>query len=632
MSIRSKSVEDILGHDGKMSGFIEDFEFRSSQVNMAKLIMEALDQESYAIIEAGTGTGKTMGYLVPVIISGKKTVISTGTKNLQEQIFFQDIPLIARTIGIRLKTLLMKGRKNYICLHRYHQYFIQPSLIRPFEKETKDRIDQWLTKTKTGDRAELPWLADDEPLWDHISSTSDQCLGSKCPDMKACFLNELRRKAAGSDVIIVNHHLFFADLMVKTGGFGEIIPRFQAVVFDEAHKIEEIAVNYFGETISSNQLQDFVKDVEKEGMEKDGSTGISDSLNIIREGTERLQRMFSFSEDKGRIKEEELALIHEGPSKDIRMALGLIGQKAEDPVSTRANILIQSLEMIFSFQNPDWLKWYERRKRGVTFHSSPLDISQILRKYLYDKIKTIIFTSATLSTSNKFDYIRSRLGIPGDTLEGIYPSHFYFNEQALFYIPLDLPGPNAADFAVRASERIMKILEITCGRALVLFTGYFNMNFIYEKIKGPLPYKVLRQGDAPKSVLLEEFKKDTSSVLLATASFWEGVDIPGESLSCLIIDKLPFDSPTDPLIAARIESIRAREGNPFMEYQVPSAIISLKQGLGRLIRKTSDRGLLSILDNRIIKSRYGSLFFESLPDIPVTHELGGVRKFFEGRN
>jgi ATP-dependent DNA helicase DinG len=629
MSIQSHSIEDILARDGKLSRFIEDFEFRPSQISMAKLISKALRQDSYAIIEAGTGTGKTMGYLLPVILSGKRTVISTGTKNLQEQIFFQDIPLIARAAGINVNSLLMKGRKNYLCLHRYHQHFIQPSLLAQFEKTAKERIDKWLINTDSGDRAELSWLADDDPLWDDVSSTSDQCLGFECPNMKDCFLNELRKKAAKSDIIIVNHHLFFADMMVKTGGFGEIIPRFQAVVFDEAHKIEEIAVNYFGESMSTGQLLDFVKDVEKDLKEHGGLNESSNNLNIIRAAAEEIQRPFAMSEEKGRIKEKDLSAIHEGPSRDIRTALNAIRQGAGQIISTRADGLIQSLEAIFSVLRPDWLNWYEKKKRGIAFHSSPLDVSETMGEHLYDGVKSIIFTSATLSTNGRFDYIRSRLGIPEDALEGIYPSHFDFRDQALFYIPLDLPGPGAPDFAVKASERIMRMLEISSGRALVLFTGYFNMNVVYQKIKGTLPYKVLRQGDAPKSALLEEFRNDTNSVLLATGSFWEGVDVPGESLSCLIIDKLPFDSPGDPLVSARIEAIREREGNPFMDYQLPSAIITLKQGLGRLIRKRSDRGVLSILDNRIIKSRYGSLFFESLPEMIVTHELEEVRRFFK---
>jgi len=629
MSVISMSIEDILGHNGRLSAQIGDFESRPSQIKMAHLAMKALRQDYFALIEAGTGTGKTMGYLVPVIISGKKTVISTGTKNLQDQIFFQDMPLIAATLGVKLNTLLMKGRKNYICLHRYNQHFIQPSLIKPLNKDTRYLIEEWLKETKSGDRAELEWLADDDPLWDSISSTSDQCLGLECPQIRDCFLNELRKKAARADIIIVNHHLFFADLMVKRGGFGEIIPRFQAVVFDEAHRIEEIAVNYFGESVSSGQLQDFAKDVEKETKGEKGLSDITDKLNIVRDGAERLHRMFALSEDRARMKEEDLATIHEGIARDIRTALDIVRQKTGQIISVRADGLIQSLEMIFSGNRPGMLKWYEKKKRGITFHSSPLDISDTLREDLYEGISTIIFASATLSTNGRFDYIRSRLGIPEDALEGIYPSHFDFKEQSLFYIPMDLPGPNGPDFSAMASERILEMLNISSGRALVLFTSYSNMNMVYQRIKNALPYRVLRQGDAPKSSLLEEFRNDTNSVLLATGSFWQGVDVPGESLSCLIIDKLPFDSPGDPLVSARIQSIREKEGNPFMDYQLPSAIISLKQGLGRLIRKRSDRGLLSVLDNRIIKNRYGRLFFESLPDMTVTHELEDVRKFFK---
>jgi ATP-dependent DNA helicase DinG len=629
MPILLPAIEDILGRDGKLSRFIDDFEFRSSQLTMAKQIMKALRQDSCAVIEAGTGTGKTMGYLLPVILSGKKTVISTGTKNLQEQIFFQDLPLVVRASGVRVNSILMKGRKNYLCLHRYHQHFLQPSLLAPFENETKARLDKWLQETKSGDRAELPWLGDDDILWEALSASSDQCIGSDCPDMKDCFLNELRKRAARADIIIVNHHLFFADMMVKTGGFGEIIPRFQTVVFDEAHKMEETAVNYFGESLSTNQLQDFAKDVEKDLKGHGGLRKMAANLNIIRAGAENLQRLFAFDEDKGRISEKILAAAHEGPSRDIRMALDAISLKAGQLISTRADGLILSLEAIFSGQRPDWLNWYERKKRGVSFHSSPLDISQTMVERLYEGEKPVIFTSATLSTNGRFDYIRSRLGIPDDASEGIYPSHFDFRDQALFYIPLDLPGPGAQDFALMASERILEMLKISSGRALVLFTGYSNMNIVYNRIKDSLPYKVLRQGDAPKSTLLEEFRDDTHSVLLATGSFWEGVDVPGESLSCLIVDKLPFDSPGDPLVSARIETIRKRDGNPFMDYQLPSAIIALKQGLGRLIRKRSDRGVLSILDNRIIKSRYGRLFFESLPEMKVTHALEDVKKFFE---
>jgi ATP-dependent DNA helicase DinG len=468
-------------------------------------------------------------------------------------------------------------------------------------------------------------------LWEAVSSNSDQCQGIECIHREGCFLNALRKRAAQAEIIIVNHHLFFADIMVKQGGFGEIIPRFQAVVFDEAHKIEEIATNYFGVNLSTGQLAAFVKDVEKETEElydKDRQE-IKKHLNIIRSCTEQIQALFHQSDEKGRLMGDGVLRIHEGPSADIRKGLNYIQQRLGHAIAARAEDLGRSLEIIFSSDDPDWLNWYEKRERGMVFHASPLDVSMSMRELLYDNVRTIIFTSATLSTNGNFDYIRSCLGISENALEGIYPSHFDFKTQTIMYVPNDLPAPNFKDFAVEAAKRIIEILEITSGRALILFTSYSNLNIVYELISGKLPYTVYRQGDAPRSILLERFRQDTHSVLLATGSFWQGVDVPGEALSCLIVDKLPFDSPGDPMVAARIETIQSKGGNPFMEYQLPSAIISLKQGLGRLIRKRSDRGVLAILDGRILTARYGRFFFDSLPEMTVSNEMEDIRSFFE---
>jgi ATP-dependent DNA helicase DinG len=633
MSDISNPIEDILGEKGSLSRSFQGFEFRPAQVQMALLISEALRNRGQVIIEAGTGTGKTIGYLVPIILSGKKTVISTGTINLQEQIFFKDIPLISKTTGLKVDSLMMKGRKNYLCLHRYNQYLSLPSILEQDmgAVRVREKFDGWLKKTKFGDRAEIPWLADNDPLWEAVSSNSDQCQGIECIHREGCFLNALRKRAAQAEIIIVNHHLFFADIMVKQGGFGEIIPRFQAVVFDEAHKIEEIATNYFGVNLSIGQLAAFVKDVEKETEElydKDRQE-IKKHLNIIRSCTEQIQALFHQSDEKGRLMGDGILRIHEGPSADIRKGLNYIQQRLGHAIAARAEDLGRSLEIIFSSDDPDWLNWYEKRGRGMVFHASPLDVSMSMRELLYDNVRTIIFTSATLSTNGNFDYIRSCLGISENALEGIYPSHFDFKTQTIMYVPNDLPAPNFKDFAVEAAKRIIEILEITSGRALILFTSYSNLNIVYELISGKLPYTVYRQGDAPRSILLERFRQDTHSVLLATGSFWQGVDVPGEALSCLIVDKLPFDSPGDPMVAARIESIQSKGGNPFMEYQLPSAIISLKQGLGRLIRKRSDRGVLAILDGRILTARYGRFFFDSLPEMTVSNEMEDVRRFFE---
>jgi ATP-dependent DNA helicase DinG len=628
----SDPIEDILGENGRLSRSFHGFEYRPAQVQMAILISEVLRNRGHAIVEAGTGTGKTMGYLVPIILSNKKTVISTGTKTLQEQIFLKDIPLISRTTGLKVDSLMMKGRKNYLCLHRYHQYISLPSVL----KRDKDAIriragfDEWLKSTIYGDRAELPWLADDDLLWDAVSSTSEQCQGSECIHREACFLNALRKRAAQAQIIIVNHHLFFADIMVKQGGFGEIIPRFQAVVFDEAHNIEEIATNYFGLSLSTGQLAAFVKDVEKETGEIDDKDRqeIKRQLNVIRGCTEEIHALFRQSDERGRLNGDEVLRIREGPSSDIRKGLNFIQQRFGHTIASRAADLGRSLEIIFSSDDPDLLNWYEKRERGIIFHSSPLDVSRGMSEMLYDNAKTIVFTSATLSTNGNFDYIRSCLGISENALEGIYPSHFDFKTQSMLYIPDDLPAPNSRDFALEAGKRIMEILMITSGRALILFTSYSNMDIVYDLINGRLPYTVFRQGDAPRSILLERFREDTHSVLLATGSFWQGVDVPGEALSCLIVDKLPFDSPGDPLVSARIESIYSKGGNPFMEYQLPSAIISLKQGLGRLIRKRTDRGVLAILDVRMLTERYGRFFFNSLPDMNVSNKLEDIQNFF----
>lgn len=636
----SLTIKGILGKDGLLARSLSGFEFRSSQLQMALLIEEALQSKALAIVEAGTGTGKTFGYLVPVILSGKKAVLSTGTKNLQEQIYHKDIPLLKKATSLDIDAMIMKGRKNYLCLYRYHQFFSQPSLLNTGMEKTRNKIEKWLKKTSFADRSEISWLADDDALWDELSSTSDQCLGSKCMFLDECFLNRLRNKAAKSKIIIVNHHLFFADMKVKKGGFGEIIPRFQVAVFDEAHTIEEIATGYFGETLSTNQLMGLVNDLEKETKNLNDTDKVKLKINLkrIMAGSENLRGFFDGQEERGRLDHTALSKINRGPGREIRKGLKDIqentGLKKWDNAAlqalfARAGELDQLLDNILSKRDGNWLNWYEKRKKSLVLHASPLDISERMNEALYQKLQSVVFTSATLSTNKTFHYISSRLGLTDTTLEGIYPSHFDFENQTLMYLPKDLPNPNASDFASKAAIRIAEILKKTGGRALVLFTSYYNLNLVFQILEGDIPYTILRQGDAPRSILLDEFRRDIHSVLLATASFWQGVDVPGESLSCLIIDKLPFESPGDPLVAARIDAIRDKGGNPFMEYQVPSAIISLKQGLGRLIRKNSDRGVLSVLDVRVMTSRYGRFFLESLPHIPISHDLDDITRFFE---
>ncbi len=634
------ALDKILGPQGSLAGAIAGFEFRPSQLKLAKLVQKALREKSKAVIEAGTGTGKTLGYLVPVVLSEKKTVISTGTKNLQEQIVYKDLPLLSRALRQEIHAVMMKGRKNYLCRYRYDQHFLQPFLLRKEFDDVRSVLQKWIEGSEFGDRAELDWLKDEDPLWDSISSTSDQCLGADCMFYEDCFLNHLRQTAAQAQLIIVNHHLFFADLMVKKEGFGEIIPRFQAVVFDEAHTLEDIATTYFGKSLSTNQLLDLVNDVEKEiaDLPNQEKKKVRRHLEWIKAGAEHLWDLLREGEEKNRLVDESLEGLENGACLEIKkgldFVLGRSGFTEEDhpalqSLANRARELRQSMDEILGSSDADWLRWYERRKKTLVLHASPLDISQSMKDLLYEKAGTLVFTSATLSTHSRFEYFRSRMGLLDDVLEGVYPSHFDFESNALLYVPRDLPPPTDPLFTTKVSQRVLEILEMTAGRALVLFTSHHNLNAVHRLLQGRIPYTLFKQGDAPKSVLLEKFRTDTHSVLLATGSFWQGVDVPGEALSCLIVDKLPFDSPGDPLVAARIDRIRTQGGNPFMDYQLPAAIIALKQGLGRLIRNSADRGVLSVLDVRMMTSRYGRFFFESLPRMPLIHDLQTIRRFFQ---
>ena len=633
------TIQSILGPDGILSGSLQGFEFRPSQLRMALLAEGAIRKNISALIEAGTGTGKTFGYLVPVLLSGKKSVISTGTKNLQEQIYFKDIPLLRNVTGLNIDAVMMKGRENYLCLHKYHQYISQPSLIETSQTEKIRKLKEWLKETAFADRGELPWLTDDDTLWNALSSSSEQCLGSGCTSFDDCFLGKLRSRAARAQIIVVNHHLFFADLKVKMAGFGEIIPRFQVAVFDEAHTIEEIATSYFGDSLSTRQLADLISDLKKalRNAPRVDKDRLKRGIDAIQAGSERLKGALETYGEKGRVDQEILLTLRRGPARDISRGLKAVYGNPDlkgmnngelRAFLDKAEALDRLLEEILKKRDSNWLNWYEKRKKTLILHSSPLDISESMNERLYGNIQAALFTSATLSTNGTFDYIRTRLGLPESAIQEICHSHFDFETQTMLYIPKRLPAPNEPDFGREAAGEISRILDLTKGRALVLFTSYFNLNLVYEILKKRLSYEIYKQGDAPRSVLLNRFREDVHSVLLATGSFWQGVDVPGEALSCLIIDKLPFDSPGDPVVAARIDAIRSQGGNPFMEYQVPSAIISLKQGLGRLIRKQSDRGILSILDVRIMTSRYGRFFLESLPDIPLSHDLSDINRFF----
>jgi len=634
---------------------------------MAQAVEQALEEKRHLVVEAGTGTGKTLAYLMPVIRSGKRVIISTGTKNLQEQLFYKDVPFLEQalygepTAGSRLSVCYMKGRNNYLCRKKLYDLTDQPVLSGLEEIEQYRAIAAWERTTGTGDRAELAELPEASLLWHKLDARADACIGQKCSEFERCFITEMRRKAMESDIVIVNHHLFFADLAIKLQADGApdagILPEAAAVIFDEAHELEDVAGNYFGISVSNLRVEDLARDIES-SMQRNRmlSASISGALGSVRE---RSQFFFSllppgdgrfafdtrreFLEENG---DEFIAL----NQAFTRLAGELEGlpQKPEEVFQfvRRAQEIQVQLSYAMESEDRNTVFWIERRagrfgrngpnragetsargRQNVFLQATPIDVGPILREHLWAKLECAVLTSATLAVGGGFEYIRQRLGLE-HARESILPSHFDYESQALLYVPPDLPDPRTPQFSAKAAERIRTLLEITHGRAFVLFTSYAQMNDIYQRLLSEVEFPILRQGDAPKSALLEEFRLTPNAVLFATSSFWQGVDVQGEQLSCVIIDRLPFAVPSDPVVAARVKAIDADGGNAFFQYQVPAAVITLKQGFGRLIRSLHDRGLLVLLDNRILKKQYGRVFIESLPNYKKTTEIRAVKEFF----
>jgi ATP-dependent DNA helicase DinG len=625
-------MAEILGAKGILAKGLAAYEYRPQQVAMAEAVWRALHQGGDLIVEAGPGTGKTFAYLIPAIYSGHKVVVSTGTKNLQEQLFFKDIPLLKEILPLTFTAAYMKGRENYLCRRRFHIFNQQP-LFKVFEEASSFKeVSAWASRTKTGDRAELDGIPEDYSAWAEICCSRDHCLGAECPDYKHCFLTNMRQAAAQAQVLVVNHHLFFADLAIRDAG-GEVIPRYKRVIFDEAHQLEDVITAYFGLAVSNYRLEELARDIQKGLLI--GRRPRADSLGIADDLRAKGAQLFTLFAGEERYRLREFDPLVFSLLSDIKRCLstlrGIMLKRSEQEeiaaLIRRAQELGEDLEFILSQGDPQYVYWCENRGRGIFLRASPVDVWPELNKRLYPRLESAVFTSATLSTHGGFEYFRERLGL-SETEELVLPSPFDMQHQVVIYLPPGLPEPNAPAFPHAAAKEIEAILRITKGRAFILFTSYKNMREIYGMLKGRLPYRLLIQGEGPKHLLLEEFKEDISSILLGTASFWEGVDVPGEALSCVIIDKLPFDPPAEPVTQARIERIADQGENPFYHYQIPSAIIALKQGLGRLIRSTEDRGVLSILDSRILTKEYGKLFLQSLPPAPVVQKREEIRRVF----
>jgi ATP-dependent DNA helicase DinG len=654
-------MEEVFGPGGLIARYHPNYEHRPGQIEMAEAVNDVFVEGGIALIEAGTGTGKTLAYLIPALASGRRVIVSTATKNLQEQLYKKDIPFLHKVIPRKFQATCMKGRSNYLCLYKLKRAEEMPVLEGLEEVDYFDEVRRWAAETETGDRAELADLPEDLSFWPQIDARADSCLGQKCPDFDACFITRVRQQALESDVVIVNHHLFFADLALRGGDYGAVLPDYSTIVFDEAHEIENVAASYFGSSVSNYRIADLLQDTQKLVItEPDKAAELMKAVARLSQRSDnfwlgfrgddpysRNQRSGASQESRFPISEDyffrvdedgtyRLTAAGESYSSLVNAVDRLIAALAvvKDPppeldnIQRRVESLKFDLEFIVEAGEPGFVYWCEKRGRGVFLHATPIDVSGILEERLFSVVHSAVLTSATMTAGERFDFLRNRLGIP-HAKERIVESHFDFESQAVLYLPSRMPDPRNREFLDASVEEIVQILEATNGRAFVLFTSVSSMRETYERVRGLIDYPIFIQGQGSKIALLERFRSTEGAVLFATSSFWQGVDVQGEALSCVIISKLPFAVPTDPVVSARQKYIDERGGNSFFEYSVPEAIITLKQGLGRLIRSATDKGVLSILDPRIRTKPYGKLFIKSLPPCHITNSIEEAAAIFD---
>ncbi len=647
-------MNEVFGPGGLIAGAHADYEYRPGQIQMAEAVMSAFEDRHHLIVEAGTGTGKTLAYLVPAVaaaLGGRgRVIISTGTKNLQEQLMEKDIPFLQSILPKKFNAAYMKGRNNYLCLQRFHRSGDSPVLNGLEEMDYFDEVTHWAQGTETGDRAELSNLPENLSFWRHIDARSETCSGQKCPDFDPCFITRMRDRATQAEIVVVNHHLFFADLALRDSAYGRVLPDYSAVILDEAHLIEDVASEYFGAQVSTYQIDDLVRDISNVKFE---------NAEVDREVTKTSARLMQFADRfwmgfrEGRGEESRFPLVPgtfakrnfegemeatplgdafvalEGSLARLETTLDALQEKPADVdnLVRRARQIRFDLQFIVTGTDKKFVYWLERRGRGVFLRASPIDVSGLLQDKLFDNVPTVVLTSATLSSAGSFAFIKDRLGLH-EAKGLIAESTFDYQSQALLYLPPSMPDPRSPQWQAAAAAEVIRIVRATEGRAFVLSTSVAGMQSLYKLASMHLDYPCLVQGSASKSQLLKTFRETPHAVLFATSSFWQGVDVRGEQLSCVIIDKLPFAVPTDPIVAARQRYIEENEGSSFFEYSVPQAVITLKQGLGRLIRSTTDRGVLAVLDPRLRTKSYGRTFLQSLPQCRVTSNIDELAGMF----
>ncbi len=638
---------ELLGRDGPFSETLDGFIPRLGQQGLSAAIDEVIHDRQVLIAEAGTGIGKTFAYLVPALLSGKKTLISTGTRHLQDQLYHRDLPVVMKALGLTQSSALLKGRANYLCSHRLKIADQQGYLTVETQRHLQT-VKSWSKQTRSGDIAEMSEISEDARIWPLVTSSVDNCLGGECPDWNDCFVVKARRAAQEAETVVINHHLLLADMAIKDGGFGELLPAAETFIIDEAHQMPETASRFFGKTISSRQINGLINDAVAEQLQD------APDMSSVREAADDLKKAvqdFRLALGVDNQRDAWMKIQHKPALKKARrqlhdslveladvLELAADRGKGLEQCYMRCMQIKQLLEAYGEASPPDdedpgntYIYWYETFSKGFVLYMTPLDVAGLFSQHQQGLNGSWIFTSATLQVGDDFSHFARSLGISGYR-EGNWESPFDYQRQSLLYLPPGLPEPSSHDYTARLIEQAIPVLQASGGRAFLLFTSYRALNEAQRLLHGRLDFPLLVQGNLPKHQLLQTFKQLGNAVLLGTGSFWEGVDVRGEALSCVIIDKLPFASPGDPVMQARLDAIRGSGGNPFMDYQLPQAVISLKQGVGRLIRDVSDYGVLMLGDPRLLGKRYGRLFLDSLPAMPQTRDLEDVREFYGARS